>query len=403
MSVVSVVIPVYNRTVYLGATVESVLRQKFRDWELVIVDDGSTEDVCGFVSQFADSRVRYIRQDNRGNALARNSGICRGTGDFVICLDSDDVWHPEMLESCVATLQQRPDVDVVYVQHASIDGEGKPLSLPIGPEPREGNLLEALLTGFPILPSSALVRRSCFERWGLYTPGLDDWELWLRWAARGCRFACISRPLLYYRIHDRNFNLNWPKRREIHFAMLDAFYRLENLPDVAIQLRDAAYARQHLYFSVLAWQLGRVKDGVTEFKRFLELMPESAKDLDAYTRIACAHQGRVNAGTAYGFDLDKAQKTLFQCLDGAFADVTLPVASHRKAQAYGFAHYALARLAYSTPHDMRAARQFLWRGLKSWPPILWRTGWILWLGRTILGFERIQRFKRLGTTLRGRE
>lgn len=393
--VVSIIIPVYNRLAYLDSTITSVLNQTYASLELIVVDDGSQEDVEEHMARYDDPRVSLLHQENQGNAAARNSGIGQARGEYIACLDSDDVWHSALLETCVAFLAAHPDMDVVYTQVQAIDGHGQRLPGPVRPSPHSGDLLESLLMGYPILPSSALVRRSCFERWGVYSPGLDDWELWLRWAARGCRFTCIEQPLVHYRIHKRNLNLDWPRRRAAHFAMLDTFYALGDLPEVAHHLRERAYANQHFHFAVLAWQIGRHEDGIAELKQAVLRRPSYLHDLDFYTRIACAHQGRTNAGTAEGLDWEVAEDTLGRSLGAVFADPALPSAvGARRHSALAWAWLALARLAYGVPHDMGRARRYLLRSLAAWPAVLWRTDWAAWMGRALLGYDTVQAVKR---------
>ncbi|NOZ28731.1 MAG: glycosyltransferase [Chloroflexi bacterium] len=393
---VSVVIPVYNRIAYLDDTIQSVLGQTYPHWEITIVDDGSEEETSQALQRYASERITIIRQPNQGNAVARNTGIREARGRYIICLDSDDLWHPDMLRECVAVLESHPDADVVYTQFRIMDAEGQVVPIPPAPEPKEGDLLESLLMGFPILPSSALIRRRCFERWGMFTPGLDDWEMWLRWAAHGCRFKCIARPRVLYRIHDRNFHLDWAKRRKIHFATLDTFYRQPNLPATAIRRRDEAYANQHFYFAVLAWRVNRPDDALAEFVRAIRANPRYLRDLDFYTRIACAHQSRIDEGSARNLNLDVAERTVIRSLDALFSAGDLPVAVRdQRASAYGWAYLALARLAYSVLQDMASTRRFLLSGLAAWPPVLWHTDWVLWLVRAILGRRHIQRLKRL--------
>lgn len=392
---VTVVIPVYNRLGYLAATLDSVLAQTFQDWELIVVDDGSQEDMAGFLAAYTDSRLRSVRQANQGNAAARNTGVRLSRGEYIACLDSDDVWQPDFLRVCVEHLEENPSVDVVFTQVEWIDAEGRLLPRPVGPTPHNGDLLEPLLMGYPILPSSALARRSCFQRWGAYTPGLDDWELWLRWAANGCRFACIEQPLVRYRIHDQNFNLAYDRRRAAHFAMLDKFYSQERLPEKALHLRPRAYAKQHFRFAVLAWQLGRSADGVAEFAAAVCGNPAYLADVDFYTQIACAHQGRLDAGSARGLNLSVAEGTLIQCLGALFDRADLPSeVLTRRNEAYGWAYLALARVAYGVAHDMGKARRWLRRSLQAWPALLWRSDWPAWAARSTLGHDRVQWVKR---------
>jgi glycosyltransferase involved in cell wall biosynthesis len=392
---VTVVVPVYNRLSVLTATLDGVRAQTDSGWELIVVDDGSQEDVGGFVGRYADPRIRYMRQSNQGNAAARNTGIAHGVGEYVVCLDSDDVWHADFLRTCVERLAADPDVDVVFTQVRFIDAGGQLLRLPGNRPPCHSDLLQDLLMGYPLFPSSAVVRRSSFDRWGPFTPGLDDWDLWLRWAIQGCRFACIERPLVDYRIHDQNFNQDYDRRRAVHFATLDRFYSRKCLPEAAARLRERAYANQHFCFAVLAWETDRPADGIAEFASAVLRHPAYLSDLDFYTRIACAHQGRVDAGTAHGLSLAMAEATLRQCLTALFARLDLPPGLHTsEGAAYGWAYVALARVAYGIAHDMAQARCWLWRALRARPALLLCSDWAVWLVRSTLGQPRIQAAKR---------
>jgi glycosyltransferase involved in cell wall biosynthesis len=379
---VAVVVPVYNRLNHLATTLESVLSQTYRDLILLVVDDGSQEDVPGFVSGYPDSRLRLLRQTNQGNAAARNAGVRQSAGQLVACLDSDDVWHPDFLRTCIEYLVTHPLVDVVFSQVRFINAEDRPLPQPVGPEPHSGDLLEPLLMGYPILPSSTLVRRVCFDRWGAYEPGFDDWELWLRWAAGGCRFHCIDRPLVSYRIHDHNLHLEWESRRSAHVAMLDHFYSRCELPERAKTMRDAAYAEQYVQFAVRAWQAGRISDAVSDFLQAVRVNPRLLEDLDFYFRIACAHQDQMDYGSSRNLSLDKAQTSVRTVLDAAFKQPGGAVTKvGRRGPASARAYLALSRLAFGVPEDMPAARRFLHKAFAEWPPVVWHTDWALWLGR----------------------
>jgi glycosyltransferase involved in cell wall biosynthesis len=388
---VTVVVPVFNRLRYLGATLDSVLAQTHQGWELIVVDDGSQEDVAGFMAHYTDPRISFVRQANQGNAVARNTGIAQGQGGFVICLDSDDVWHPAMLASCVARLVALPEVNVVYTQVQYVDGDGQLLPRPIGPKPHNGDLLEPLLMGYPILPSSALARRSCFERWGAYTHGLDDWELWLRWAAQGCRFVCIEQPLLQYRIHDQNFNLAYDRRRAAHFAMLDKFFaEHENMEGQ--WLKSKAYGNQHRYFAVTALEQGRWKDGVGEFCHAVRSWPAYLENDDFYFQLACASQMRRNISLVPTLNIDRAEDDLVGLLDAFYAQpdladsVQLP-----RSTAYAFAYLALARVAYAYGQNMVRARRCLRRSAMLSPRITWQSQWLAWYGRTFVGRHAVKK------------
>lgn len=392
---VSIIVPVYNRLEYLSGTLQSILAQSFDAWELVVVDDGSQEDVAALVTAYRDPRIRIFRQENQGNAAARNSGISLTFGDYVACLDSDDTWEPDFLRMCIAELTNQPEIDVVYTQVRYVDEHGESLSISAGPMPLSGDLLEPLLMGHPILPSSALVRRTCFERWGSYTPGLDDWELWLRWSARGCRFACLTQPLLNYRIHTQNFSADYERRRSIHLAMLDAFYAQDPIPEAARRLRAHAYATQFLRFAVLAWQTGRQPEGIADFVAAVLHHPSFLTALDFYIQIASAHQERRHVGTPHGLNLEVAEATLLRCLAGLFNRPDLPEGIRmRQKQAYGWAYMGLARLAYGIAHDSVQARDWLWQAARLDPALILHSDWSLWLSRSMIRYDRLQRVKR---------
>ena len=120
---VSVVIPSYNRAYIVGHAIESVLRQTYPNVEVVVIDDGSTDDTARVVQAF-DERVRYIYQPNAGIAVARNSGITAARGEFIAFLDSDDVWLPWKLEAQMAVLRQRPEVGMVWTDMTAVDESG---------------------------------------------------------------------------------------------------------------------------------------------------------------------------------------------------------------------------------------------------------------------------------------
>jgi tetratricopeptide (TPR) repeat protein len=391
---VSIVVPVYNRTIYLKETLQSVLSQSRADWAVLVVDDGSDEDVQQCVSALGDARIRCLRQSNQGNAAARNHGIKHAAGRYASCLDSDDVWHPDFLRICVERLDACPSTDVVYTQFNLIDNRSKCLRSTAGSAPPHASIMESLLMGYPILPSSAVVRTCRFGDWGAYTRGLDDWELWLRWAAQGCRFEFVDEPLLSYRIHDQNYSSAYAVRRSVHFSMLDKFYRQERLPDQAHRLRERAYGTQHFRFSALALQVGDTSSAVLDFVAAVRRHPAFLADLDFYTQLACAHQGRINAGSSQGFRLNAAEETLLQCLDAFFSEEDMPRATRRlKGQSYGYAHFALARAAYGLARDMRAARAALLRALAAYPAIAVRSDWVTWMLRAILGQARVHSLK----------
>ena len=205
MSLVSVIIPTYNRARFLGAAIKSVLAQSFKDLEIIVVDDCSSEDTEAVIKRFPDAALRYLRHaERRGGAAARNTGITESSGEFVAFLDDDDEWYPEKLARQMEILQAAPaEVGGVYTGYFIVDRATSQIRGQIVPTDR-GDLSEKLLAGNCVgSTSSMLMRRSCFEKSGLFDERLtsfQDYDLWIR-AARKYHFECIREPMLKYFVH----------------------------------------------------------------------------------------------------------------------------------------------------------------------------------------------------------
>lgn len=211
-SSVSVVIPTYNRAGVLGEAVTSALHQTAAPLEVVVVDDGSTDDTPSVCRRYP---VVYRRIDNSGGpARPRNVGIRVARGSVIAFLDADDVWLPHKLEAQVAKLQH-PDVGLVYAD-MEIWEEGRRHEETFFAQatPREGDVLVPLLAGNFVPTSTVLVRRRLVEEVGGFDEhpelhGVEDYHLWLRLAARSVRFAFVPHPLARYReVHGSLGDMN---------------------------------------------------------------------------------------------------------------------------------------------------------------------------------------------------
>lgn len=196
---VSIIIPAYNAASYLAEAIESSLAQTHPPHEIIIIDDGSTDDTASVAARFP---VRFVRQANAGPAAARNHGWHISTGDFLQFLDADDVLLPTKLECCLAAFT--PEIDVVYTDHEL----RSPDLRQVLPTPRastpEGDILLPLLHSsralFPI--HAPLIRRSAADRTGGFSDqagNIEDWYFWIDLAARGARFRYLDAILVWYR------------------------------------------------------------------------------------------------------------------------------------------------------------------------------------------------------------
>ncbi|MEO0456087.1 MAG: glycosyltransferase family A protein [Cyanobacteria bacterium P01_A01_bin.114] len=196
MPQVSVIVPAYNAMAFLPQTLDSVLAQTFADFEVWVVNDGSTDPTAEWVSSLTDRRVRLINQANQGCAIARNTGLLAACGQYVAFLDADDLWKPTKLEKQVQLLDSRPAIGLVYTGISTIDETGRPtgkIELPTV----EGAVWDAVVEANPIMcGSTPMMRRACFESAGLFDPSLrsaEDWDLWIRIAEK-YEFALIQAP-----------------------------------------------------------------------------------------------------------------------------------------------------------------------------------------------------------------
>ena len=207
---VSVVIPNYNCARFLAETLDSVFAQTYPNLEVIVVDDGSTDDSLKVLESFA-SRVRVMRQANQGVSAARNAGIRESRGAFVAFLDADDLWHPDKLTKQIA-LFANPAVGLVYCAVEYIDERGR--SLGTNFTGRRGRVLRsiALLQGTIVLAggSTAVIRRECFDKAGDFDRALStaaDWDMFRRIA---CYYEIdvVREPLMRYRLRTRSMHRN---------------------------------------------------------------------------------------------------------------------------------------------------------------------------------------------------
>ncbi len=208
----SAVIPAYNAAATLGSAVRSVLSQTSQDFEVIIVDDGSTDDTANHARRFEeDRRVRVVSQPNQGLAGARNTGIAHARGRYVGLLDSDDLWMPGYLEVMGAALDADPGAGFAYTDGWALDDESRRIRRattmarahpPASPPADAGAFLRLFVNG-NFVPAETLVRRAALDEVGNFNEALqaaEDYELWLRMLAHGWRALRPPGLLLVRRI-----------------------------------------------------------------------------------------------------------------------------------------------------------------------------------------------------------
>jgi glycosyltransferase involved in cell wall biosynthesis len=222
---VSVVIATYNYGRYLGGALASALGQTFADLEVIVVDDGSTDDTPAVVESFrADGRVRYYRVNHLGQSAAKNVGVRLAQAPLVAFLDADDLWLPRKLERQIARFQADPALGVVFTRSLLIDPEGRELEKAQPALPR-GDVLDAMFRDNFVCFSSALVRTDVLHRAGLFDEELAlavDYDLWLR-VAMHYRFDYVDAALVKYRTGHASLSRRLEERLLTVLRIMDRF------------------------------------------------------------------------------------------------------------------------------------------------------------------------------------
>lgn len=248
MQTVSIIMPVHDAQATLGDSIRSVLAQDYPEWELLIVDDGSTDNSVAIALEAAerDARIRVLSQDNRGPSVARNLGLRHATGEVIAFLDADDLWQHDKLATHISLFSFRPEIEMSFARIQPIDVDGKPCArrsrMPQGPL-----ALEDLLASNPACTSSNLVvRRSLLDRIGGFDERLhhaEDQELMIRALMRGARIEAINCTLVRYRVSPSSASANLE-------AMLSGWQRMvEALPGLDGSTLARARATYHYYLA----------------------------------------------------------------------------------------------------------------------------------------------------------
>ena len=209
MPIVSVIIPTYNRAAYVGQAIESVCRQTLQEWELMVVDDGSTDQTREVVAHYlTDRRIRYLSQTHQERSAARNLGIVSSSAPYVALLDADDFWMPDKLAKQVTAMAQHPKVGLCYTLIRQVDEQGRTLDPIRDGRARAGRILSYVLQDNCIGTSSVLIRRHCLGRSGLFDTSLpaygrEDWDLWIR-LTRWYPVLPLEEELTLHRVHAGN-------------------------------------------------------------------------------------------------------------------------------------------------------------------------------------------------------
>lgn len=238
---VSVIMPAYNAEKTIAAAIASVVGQTYPRWELIVINDGSTDRTASVLQALAgqENRINILSTPNSGAAAARNCGIAAANGSWIAFLDSDDAWEPRKLEIQMDALRRDRTIDLIFTASAFMDEEGRRLSYCL-PVPREITYRK-LLKQNVISCSSVIVRKELAVRYPMKGGDIhEDYALWLSLLRDGCKAYGINEPLFIYRLSPRSKSGN--KRKA-------AFMTCRTYRAVGLSLPETAY-----YFCWYAWR-----------------------------------------------------------------------------------------------------------------------------------------------------
>lgn len=309
---VSIILPTYNRAAFLPQAFASIDAQSFRDWELVVVDDGSTDDTRGIIESLPLSlrdRLRYVYQPNGGAYAARNTGLDHARGELIAFFDSDDEWLPHHLRDCREALQRNPDVHWVYAASRLVDdatgAELASSSFYVNGQPRpfrrlrtrqrgelhvfdEPDLISRILEGAGLYAGlqNSLIRRGVFERLRFHSEARNEAEdqvFLIRALSAGCTLAYFDRVHHVYHVHAANSSasargMSVEKQARIYEDLIRGFEELPSFVPLTARQRRALkdkLAREYFWHLGYAtyWQAGRYSDAFRAYGHAIRLSP----------------------------------------------------------------------------------------------------------------------------------
>lgn len=265
---VSVIIPTFNRAHIISQAIESVLNQTFNDYEIIVVDDGSTDTTGAFLGKTYGSRITYVGKPvNEGLAAARNTGISLAQGTYIAILDDDDLWLPEKLDRQVELMERNPDLGLVYCGSLKVNGDGDTIA-EMRPTKRGDIFADMLQRNYLLGPASvALFPREVLRKTGLFDTSFSacaDWDLWIR-IAGSAPVDYVDDSLVKYVLHESNMHTNVRGMEKETFGVLNKYWPGWAEETGCIELKNRVYSDHAIHFAWQYYERGEEQ----QFKRLL--------------------------------------------------------------------------------------------------------------------------------------
>jgi len=278
---VSVILPTYNRSRMISEAIDSVLNQTFKDFELIVVDNYSTDNTESAVQSYRDKRIRYYKNHNHGLvSVSRNYGIEKSGGEYIAFLDDDDLWLPEKLEKQLILLDSNKELGLVYSDYYNMDSNGNLIGEPCfrSLKPFRGNVFNELIVVNFVPQLTVLIRREALDVVGGFNLKYriaQDYDLWLRIAERYL-IDFTEEPLAKYRIHGGNVSGNQRLSISENIQVVD--YWLKKKRDIDRQFRKKAKQEQairHTWLLLYYFRNHENRKTLSSCLNLIKLLPNS--------------------------------------------------------------------------------------------------------------------------------
>jgi glycosyltransferase involved in cell wall biosynthesis len=371
---VSIIVPAYNHGAYLTLTINSALVQTWRDFEVIVVDDGSKDNTPEVAASFGDA-ITFIRQENKGMAGSRNTGIRHARGEFIAFLDDDDLWEPEYLAHVIPALQRDPSLGACRAGFRIMDSNGVRLPQQTTRQVAPDRMYDALLDGGFFPPCTVTARKACFDELGVFDTnlqGLADWDMWIR-ISRVHGFLSLPETLVLYRVHPSGLSANVEHMAEDRFKAIGKHFGPEEGDAASWSAeRRRVYSGAHLNTALAYYQRGDparndAGKGDEQLAIALRLRPALVERLDLFYELALSNQPRGYRGQIEGLDVRHQADAMMARVE-PLLEQTPGMTPALKRAARGNAYLALSMLA-DQAGDWALARSYL-RGAATANPAL---------------------------------
>jgi glycosyltransferase involved in cell wall biosynthesis len=360
---VSVIIPNYNHAQYVGDAIGSVLGQDYPNYEIIVVDDGSTDNSREVVAQFGD-RVTYIYKINAGLSAARNTGIKASKGSLIGVLDADDMYEPHFLSTLVAALQANPDADGVYCGYQFVDHRNNLLPQIEARPVAHDRLYEALLDGNFFVPESIFLRRYVYDSVGLFDEALracEDWDVWLR-VTKKYKIIHSAQILTRHRVLPGSMSTD-PLRMLVARLSVLKKHVGDEPAESGTSVLHRAYGRAYLGSCIEYLQYGSKDRAYECFQKMANAFPSLLTELDTFYQLGCGDQPKGSMGDLASLNVKRNSIPLLLMMNSLFPDAgTRNEVKGLERAASAKAYFALGMLAYGT-REFRESRWFFARAV----------------------------------------